>query len=76
MTYKGRPYIPRWNGKIERFLGTLDSESARSRVWSSSARRDRALSPFMRYYTAADHTQPAAAGRPSAVFTKTAAQDD
>jgi transposase InsO family protein/transposase-like protein len=44
------PYTPRWNGKIERFFGTLDTEWARSRIWPSSARRDRALSSFMRYY--------------------------
>jgi len=44
------PYTPRWNGKIERFFGTLNSEWARSRVWPTSARRDRALSSFIRYY--------------------------
>ena len=26
------PYTPRWNGKIERFFRTLDTEWARSRV--------------------------------------------
>lgn len=44
------PYTPRWNGKIERFFGTLDSEWAHGRVWSNSAERDRALSSFMRFY--------------------------
>ncbi len=44
------PYTPRWNGKIERFFGTLDTEWARSRIWPNSARRDRALSSFIRYY--------------------------
>ena len=44
------PYTPRWNGKIERFFGTLDTEWARSRVWPNSARRDRALASFIRYY--------------------------
>jgi transposase InsO family protein len=44
------PYTPCWNGKIERFFGTLDTEWARSRVWANSARRDRALSSFIRYY--------------------------
>jgi transposase InsO family protein len=44
------PYTPRWNGKIERFFGTLDVEWAHSRVWPDSRRRDRALSSFLRYY--------------------------
>jgi transposase InsO family protein len=44
------PYTPRWNGKIERFFGTLDSEWAHGRVWSNSTERDRALSSFMRFY--------------------------
>jgi transposase InsO family protein len=57
------PYTPRWNGKIERFFGTLDSEWARSRVWPSSSRRDRALSSFMRYYNRR-RPHSACAGRP------------
>ena len=44
------PYTPRWNGKVERFFGTLDSEWAHSRVWSNSRQRDRALSSWMRFY--------------------------
>lgn len=44
------PYTPRWNGKIERFFGTLDREWAHARVWPDSTRRDRALSSFIRYY--------------------------
>jgi transposase InsO family protein len=44
------PYTPRWNGKIERFFQTLDTEWAHSRTWPTSATRDRALSSFMRYY--------------------------
>jgi len=44
------PYTPRWNGKIERFFGTLDSEWAHGRIWPNSHRRDRALSSFMRFY--------------------------
>lgn len=44
------PYTPRWNGKIERFFGTLDSEWAHGRVWANSTERDRALSSFMRFY--------------------------
>jgi transposase InsO family protein len=57
------PYTPRWNGKIERFFRTLDTEWARSRVWANSAQRDRALSSFIRYYNRRrPHT--AAGGRP------------
>jgi transposase InsO family protein len=44
------PYTPRWNGKIERFFGTLDSEWAHGRIWKSSTERDRALSSFIRFY--------------------------
>jgi transposase InsO family protein len=44
------PRTPRWNGKIERFFRTLDSEWAHSRVWPNSATRDRALSSFLRFY--------------------------
>jgi transposase InsO family protein len=45
-----QPYTPRWNGKIERFFGTLDTEWAHGRVWPNSTTRDRALSSFIRYY--------------------------
>jgi hypothetical protein len=44
------PRTPRWNGKIERFFRTLDTEWAHSRVWPNSATRDRALSSFLRFY--------------------------
>jgi transposase InsO family protein len=44
------PRTPRWNGKIERFFGTLDTEWAHGRVWPNSTTRDRALSSFMRFY--------------------------
>ena len=44
------PYTPRWNGKIERFFGTLDTEWAHARVWPNSTQRDRALSSFIRFY--------------------------
>jgi transposase InsO family protein len=44
------PYTPRWNGKLERFWHTLDTEWAHSRVWPDSTRRDRALASFIRYY--------------------------
>jgi transposase InsO family protein len=44
------PRTPRWNGKIERFFRTLDTEWAHGRVWPHSTQRDRALSSFIRYY--------------------------
>ena len=44
------PYTPRWNGKVERFIQTLDDEWAHGRIWTSSARRDRGLASFIRYY--------------------------
>jgi transposase InsO family protein len=57
------PRTPRWNGKIERFFRTLDTEWAHGRVWPNSTRRDRALSSFMRFYNRRrPHT--AAGGRP------------
>jgi transposase InsO family protein len=44
------PRTPRWNGKVERFIRTLDEEWAHGRVWGSSHQRARALSSWMRYY--------------------------
>jgi transposase InsO family protein len=44
------PYTPRWNGKVERFIQTLDDEWAHGRVWPSSTRRDRGLASWLRYY--------------------------
>jgi transposase InsO family protein len=57
------PYTPRWNGKIERFWGTLDQEWAHGRVWSDSTTRDRALSSFLRFYNRR-RPHSAAGGRP------------
>jgi transposase InsO family protein len=57
------PRTPRWNGKIERFFGTLDREWAHGRVWPNSSQRDRALSSFIRFYNRRrPHT--ACGGRP------------
>jgi transposase InsO family protein len=57
------PRTPRWNGKIERFFGTLDREWAHGRVWPNSTQRDRAPSSFIRYYNRRrPHT--ACGGRP------------
>jgi transposase InsO family protein len=44
------PYTPRWNGKVERFIGTLHAEWAYVRPYSSSSERARALSSFVRFY--------------------------
>jgi transposase InsO family protein len=44
------PRTPRWNGKAERFIRTLDEEWAHRRVWPNSTRRNRALASFLRYY--------------------------
>jgi transposase InsO family protein len=57
------PYTPRWNGKIERFFGTLDTEWAHGRVWPNSTQRDRALSSFIRFYNRR-RPHSAAGGRP------------
>jgi transposase InsO family protein len=57
------PYTPRWNGKIERFFGTLDTEWAHGRVWPTSTHRDRALASFIRYYNRR-RPHSAAGGRP------------
>ncbi len=44
------PYTPRWNGKVERFIRTLQDEWAYAYTWPSSSERARALSSFVRYY--------------------------
>jgi transposase InsO family protein len=43
-------YTPRWNGKVERFIRTLQDEWAYSRAWPSSSARARSLQSFIRYY--------------------------
>lgn len=43
-------YTPRWNGKVERFIRTLQDEWAYSRAWPSSTARARSLQSFVRYY--------------------------
>jgi transposase InsO family protein len=57
------PYTPRWNGKIERFFGTLEDEWAHGRVWPNSTTRDRALASFIRYFNRY-RPHSAAGGRP------------
>jgi transposase InsO family protein len=44
------PYTPRWNGKAERFIRTLQDEWAYAHEWPDSSRRARALLSFTRYY--------------------------
>lgn len=44
------PYTPRWNGKAERFIQTLQNEWAYAHTWSDSTQRARSLSSFLRYY--------------------------
>jgi transposase InsO family protein len=43
-------YTPRWNGKVERFIGTLQQEWAYARTWRNSSERARSLLSFLRYY--------------------------
>ena len=45
-----RAYRPRTNGKAERFIQTLLREWAYRRPYATSARRRRALAPWLRYY--------------------------
>ena len=45
-----RPYTPRTNGKAERFIQTLLREWAYAKAYPTSARRRRALRPWLRYY--------------------------
>jgi transposase InsO family protein len=43
-------YTPRWNGKVERFIRTLQDEWAYAHSWPDSHTRARALLSFVRYY--------------------------
>jgi transposase InsO family protein len=44
------PYTPRWNGKAERVIRTLQEEWAYAHRWKNSHQRARALRSFVRYY--------------------------
>jgi transposase InsO family protein len=43
-------YTPRWNGKAERFIRTLQDEWAYAHTWPDSHRRARSLLSYVRYY--------------------------
>jgi transposase InsO family protein len=43
-------YTPRWNGKVERFIRTLQDEWAYANTWPDSHARARSLLSFVRYY--------------------------
>ena len=62
-----RPYTPRTNGKAERFIQTLLREWAYQRAYATSARRRRALRPWLRYY---NHRRPHTALRDRAPITR------
>jgi transposase InsO family protein len=47
---RSRPYRPQTNGKAERFIQTLIREWAYVRSYATSARRTRALQPWLRAY--------------------------
>jgi transposase InsO family protein len=52
-----RPYRPQTNGKAERFIQTLQREWAYATAYATSARRTRALAPWLRHYnTKRPHT--------------------
>jgi transposase InsO family protein len=44
------PYTPRWNGKAERFIQTLQNEWAYTHSYPSSTARAHSLRSFLRYY--------------------------
>lgn len=44
------PYTPRWNGKVERLIRTLQEEWAYAHAWPNSSERARALRSYVRYY--------------------------
>jgi len=50
---RARPYRPQTNGKAERFIQTLIREWAYARAYPTSARRIRALQPWLRAYNVA-----------------------
>ena len=63
------PFTPRWNGKVERFIQTLDREWAKSQTWPNHHTRDRALASFLRYYNRRRPHSSLGDRPPSAAFT-------
>jgi transposase InsO family protein len=55
------PYTPRWNGKIERFFGTLDREWAHGASGPTAPPATAPCKATSASTTADDHTQPPAA---------------
>jgi transposase InsO family protein len=60
---------PRWNGKAERFIQTLQREWAYAHRWQSSAEHLRSLPSFLRYYNRRRPHTHWETGRRSAAFT-------
>ena len=64
-----KPYRPRTNGKVERFIQTLEREWAYGLVYGSSEHRRRALPHWLHHYNrAADPTAHSEADPRSAAF--------
>ena len=62
-------YTPRWNGKVERFIQTLQQEWAYSRSWPNSS-APLPLAPKLHpLLQPAARTAPSETGHPSAAFT-------
>jgi transposase InsO family protein len=61
-------YTPRWNGKAERFIRTLQDEWVYSHTWTSSNARPSACKASSATTTASDHTAQSATGPQSATF--------
>jgi transposase InsO family protein len=65
-------YTPRWNGKIERFFQTLDTEWAHSRIWPTSASATARCHRSCATTTTDARTPPPAAEHPSPAFSTSA----
>ena len=65
------PRTPRWNGKVERFIRTLDEEWAHARIWPSSAPEAVPFPHGCGTTTAGDPTARSGTNRRSAAFSKT-----
>ena len=63
------PFTPRWNGKVERFIGTLDREWAKSRTWPNTKPGTAPCHRFCATTTAGGPTAASATGHPSPAFT-------